>query len=118
MNGGINANAGRILDSLVVVASAEIRRPAGTATFMDKHEESVTSRLFVVEPRQNQRWWTIPGERDRGHGANVAFADGHVIFKKWQHLGRKRTGNSLKVCNEQDRADLVWIVAALSGEVP
>jgi prepilin-type processing-associated H-X9-DG protein len=62
------------------------------STFMDKHEDSVTSGLFVVEPRQNQRWWTIPGERDRGHGANAAFADGHVSFKKWQYLGRKRTG--------------------------
>jgi len=118
MNGGVNGNTGRTLDPLVVLALAEIRRPAGMCTFMDKQEESVTSGLFMVEPRQNQRWWTIPGERDRGHGANVAFSDGHVSFKKWQYLGRKRTGNSVNVCNEPDRADLVWIVAALSWQGP
>src|SRR5512135_763248 len=101
-----------------MVASAKIRRPAETATFMDKHEESVTSGLFVVEPRQNQRWWTIPGERDRGHGANVAFADGHVSFKRWQYLGRKRTGISVDVRNTQDRADLTWLMATFLGQTP
>ncbi len=71
-----------------------------------------------MEPRQNQHWWTIPGERDRGHGANVAFADGHVSFKKWQYLGRRRTGPSVDVLNDQDCADLAWVMAAFSGEGP
>jgi prepilin-type N-terminal cleavage/methylation domain-containing protein/prepilin-type processing-associated H-X9-DG protein len=118
MNGGVNGNTGRTLDPLVVLALAEIRRPAGMCTFMDKQEESVTSGLFMVEPRQNQRWWTIPGERDRGHGANVAFSDGHVSFKKWQCLGRKRSENSPPVRNDPDRADRAWLQAADSGQTP
>ena len=118
MNGGIDRNTGRNLDPLVVQKADEIRQPATTATFLDKHEESVTSGLFVVEPRQNQRWWTIPGERDRRHGANMAFVDGHLIFKKWQYLGRKRTGVSFDVINDPDRADLVWLQAAFSGQAP
>jgi prepilin-type processing-associated H-X9-DG protein len=76
----------------------------------------VTSGLFVVEPRQNQRWWTIPGGRDQWHGINVAFVDGHVSFKKWDYLGRKRTGNFFTITNELDRADLAWLMAALSGQ--
>ena len=55
----------------------------------------------------------IPGYRDRGCGANLAFADGHVGFKKWQYLGRTRTGPETPVRNEQDRADLAWVVSAL-----
>jgi prepilin-type N-terminal cleavage/methylation domain-containing protein/prepilin-type processing-associated H-X9-DG protein len=118
LNGGIDGNTGRNLDPLVVLTVAEIRQPSGMASFLDKHEESVTSGLYVVEPRQNQRWWSIPGERDRGHGANVAFADGHVSFKKWQYLGRKRTAVSVDVRHGQDRADLIWLQAAFSGQAP
>ncbi len=118
MNGGVNGSTGRAFDPLIVLTLAEIRRPAGMVSFMDKHEESVTSGLFVVEPRQNLHWLTIPGERDRGHGANVAFADGHVSFKKWQYLGRKRTQVYVKATNSLDHADLAWVVAAFSGEAP
>ncbi len=47
MNGGVNGNTGHNLDPLVVLTLSGICRPAGMATFMDKHEESVTSGLFV-----------------------------------------------------------------------
>jgi prepilin-type N-terminal cleavage/methylation domain-containing protein/prepilin-type processing-associated H-X9-DG protein len=115
MNGGLNADTGPRLDPLVVVTLAEIRRPTGVFTFMDKEEASMTSGAFVVQPRQYDYWLTIPGERDRRRGANAAFADGHVAFKKWQFLGRKRTDFQTPVRNEPDRADLRWVVDALSG---
>jgi prepilin-type processing-associated H-X9-DG protein len=58
----------------------------------------------------------MPGCRDRGCGANVAFADGRVIFQKWRYLGRIRSGVVTPVCNDQDRADLIWLQHALVGQ--
>ncbi len=115
MNGGWNGSNGRALDPVVVERLAEIRRPTSAFTFMDKEEESMTHGAFVEEPRQTDYWMTIPGERDRGHGANVAFADGHGDFKKWHFLGRKRMDFRESVRNERDRADLKWVLDALSG---
>ncbi len=113
MNGGLNQDTGPRLDPGVVVKLTEIRQPARAFTFMDKAEESMTHGALVEQPGQTNYWLAIPGERDRGGGANVAFADGHCTFKKWQFLGRKRTGWQTWTTNAQDRADLTWVVDAL-----
>ncbi|MHC1763361.1 MAG: prepilin-type N-terminal cleavage/methylation domain-containing protein [Verrucomicrobiia bacterium] len=115
MNGGVNADIGRSLDPAVAVKMAEIREPTSVFTFIDKEEENMTSGAFVFQPGQANYWLTIPGDRDRGCGANVAFVDGHVAFKKWQYLGRKRTELHTPVRNDLDRSDLRWILAALPG---
>ena len=116
MNGGYNGANGKALDSTVVEKLAEIRRPGSVFTFMDEEEASMASGAFFVSAVQNNIWWMIPGYRDRGCGANVAFADGHVSFKKWQYLGRRRTGPETPVRNEQDRADLAWVVSVFPSE--
>ena len=53
----------------------------------------------------------IPGDRDKGRGANVAFADWHAEFKKWQYPGRIREGVETPVKNQADRADLIWVLS-------
>ena len=116
MNGGYNGDNGRALDPLVMASLAEIPRPGSVFTFMDEEEASMTSGSFFVLPDQTDIWWMIPGYRDKGCGANVAFADGHVSFKKWQYLGRTRTGPDTPVQNEWDRADLAWVVSAFPSE--
>jgi prepilin-type processing-associated H-X9-DG protein len=113
MNGGYNGLNGRALHPVVVETLAELRRPGSVFTFLDEEEASVTSGEFIVMPDQTAYWLVVPGYRDRGCGANVAFADGHVNFKKWQYLGRTRTGPNTSVQNELDRADLTWVVNAL-----
>jgi prepilin-type processing-associated H-X9-DG protein len=82
---------------------------------VDQAEASVTCAAFVLHSEQTGFWYTIPGQRDHGCGANVAFADGHAEFHKWQYLGRKRGGIETPVPpnNPQDAADLAWIVGAL-----
>jgi len=115
LNGGLNADVGPRLDPGVAVTLAEIRRPTSVFSFMDKEEESMTSGAFVVQPGQTGYWLTIPGDRDRGCGANAASADGHVQFKKWQCLGRKRTEFQTPIRNPLDRADLIWVLDALPG---
>jgi len=118
LNGGFNGDNGRALGLLwspwvVVERLAEIRQPDRVFTFMDGEAASMASRAFFVPADLRDLWWMIPGYRDRGCGANVAFADGHVIFKKWQYLGRTRTGPKTPVQNQQDRADLTWVVNTL-----
>ena len=102
----------------IVVRSAEIRRPAKAFTFVDGAERSMTSGTFLAEAGQTDHWWTIPGERDRAGGANLAYADGHAAFRKWQYLGRIRLPPPEKqtpVVNQQDRDDLTWILDKVPG---
>ena len=75
----------------------------------------MTCGAFFASWDQTAFWWMIPGYRDKGCGANLAFADGHVSFKKWKYLGRKRTGPNTTVQNELDRADLAWVLSVFPG---
>jgi prepilin-type N-terminal cleavage/methylation domain-containing protein/prepilin-type processing-associated H-X9-DG protein len=117
MNGGENGLNGKVYRPEIMTALTEIGRPASVFTFMDACERSMTSGAFLADPDQPGVWYTIPGERDRGSGANVAFADGHVQFKKWQSLGRIRKSLQTPVANSADRADLQWVLDALSGSL-
>ena len=115
MNGGENGQNGKAYSPGIVITLTEIGRPADALTFMDACEKSMTSGAFVADPDQPGVWYTIPGQRDRGCGANVAFADGRVQFKKWQYPGRIRKVLATPVANAADRADLRWVLDAVSG---
>jgi prepilin-type N-terminal cleavage/methylation domain-containing protein/prepilin-type processing-associated H-X9-DG protein len=110
-NGGINGVTGKELDPLIMVKASEIRRPAKLFTFADGAERSTESGTFVLQSGQTDYWYTIPGERDRGCGANVAFADGHAEFHKWQYTGRLRLELRTYFTNQADRADLIWVLS-------
>jgi prepilin-type processing-associated H-X9-DG protein len=98
----------------VVEAVTEVRQPANVFSFLDEEAKTVTSGgWFASENVEN--WWTVPGARDRACGANVAFIDGHVIFKKWNYTGRTRTGPDTFLRNVQDRMDFKWIQSRLPG---
>jgi prepilin-type N-terminal cleavage/methylation domain-containing protein/prepilin-type processing-associated H-X9-DG protein len=115
MHGGENGQNGKAYRPGIVITLTEIRRPVSVFTFMDACEKSMTSGAFVADPDQPGVWYTIPGQRDRGCGANVAFADGRVQFKKWQYPGRIRKVLATPVANAADRADLRWVLDAASG---
>jgi prepilin-type processing-associated H-X9-DG protein len=63
---------------LVVVRLSAIRRPSSRFTFIDEEEASMTCGAYFAPVDQTDFGWMIPGYRDRGCGANVAFADGHA----------------------------------------
>ena len=115
MHGGLNGDTGPRLDPGVVVKLTDIWRPASVFTFMDKAEQSMTHGAMIEQPGQTTYWLAMPGERDRGGGANVVFADSHHTFKKWQYLGRKRINFQEPISNQQDRTDLKWVLNALPG---
>jgi prepilin-type N-terminal cleavage/methylation domain-containing protein/prepilin-type processing-associated H-X9-DG protein len=116
MNGGYNDNHGRAMDPRVMERLTEIQRPARTFTFMDEQAASMTCGEFFVYTDDQQYWWMIPGCRDRGCGANVAFADGHVVYQKWLYPPPTRTGVNTPTLNDLDRADLIWLQHALVGQ--
>ncbi len=116
LNGGWNGANGRAMDRRVAERLAEIRRPAGTFTFMDEDAASVTAGAFNEDANDPSYWLMIPGCRDRACGANVAFADGHLRFRKWQYQGRARTRDVTPVQpNAGDRADRAWVQSVLMG---
>jgi prepilin-type processing-associated H-X9-DG protein len=87
LNGGIEdvygaPRNGPALDPAIVDTLAAIQRPSLMFSFLDEEAASICSGGFWEDLDQNQYWWMIPGERDRGCGANVAFVDGHVDFHK------------------------------------
>ena len=102
---------------LIVHKASEIRRPANRFTFLDSAEASMTCGAFVLKVGQTGFWYVIPGDRDRGCGANVAFADGHVFFKKWHYLGRIREDLETPIKNQQDAADLAWLVSMMPSVI-
>lgn len=96
---------------------ADILRPVCTFTFIDEEAASMASGAFFISPDPSAQpvWWMVPGARDKGNGASVAYADGHVIHHKWQDPGRTRTGVDTPLRNARDRADFAWLQEALSG---
>ncbi len=93
-----------------------MRRAATLFTFMDEDAQTMCTGAFWVNPDPTDSWWNIPGARGRGGGANVAFADGHVVFEKWRFPSRRCTGWETLVQNASDRADLAWVVSLVPSE--
>lgn len=113
MNGGWNDTCGKQAREWIKVRLAELGQPGALFTFMDEEAASMTSGQWCVDPDSRTSWLMVPGARDRGQGANVAFADGHVDLHKWKSPVRTRSGWSTDVRNELDRADLAWVLSAM-----
>jgi prepilin-type processing-associated H-X9-DG protein len=99
----------------VPVKSVEVRRPDRVFTFIDEEEGLLTSGVFVLKAGNEVLWWTVPGARDRRTGANVAFADGHAGFHKWNYPQRIRKGYETPIVNAPDREDLRWLLSRVPG---
>jgi prepilin-type N-terminal cleavage/methylation domain-containing protein/prepilin-type processing-associated H-X9-DG protein len=100
----------------------EIRSPDKKVVFID--EGWVTPDSFAVYYTQEQ-WWDDAPVR-HGDGTNVAFADGHSDYKKWQGIDTIKRGRSLElghlgagwVPNSYDGyQDLYWIQKSAWGKL-
>ncbi len=112
MNGGLNDTNGKAWGSIIAIKLSEIHRPSVTFTFMDEEAASMTCGTFFADPNASV-WYVVPGSREKGCGANVAFADGHVRFKKWRDPRRTRHSGIQPTVNSLDRDDLAWVVSVL-----
>jgi prepilin-type processing-associated H-X9-DG protein len=55
-------------------------------TFVDTHADSIQTGLFRIHPGTTKvpisYWHELPSIR-HGRSASIAFADGHVVSRKW-----------------------------------
>ncbi len=114
LNGGFNGRFGTDMSRWNVAKLAAVRFPSQCFTFIDEEEASMTSGAFYLLPDQTDYWCMIPGYRDKRSGANVAFADGHVCFKRWKFLARTRKGPYNPATNPVDIMDLAWVSSVLN----
>ena len=109
MHGGRNANIGNGWDQRIFVKASEIRSPALRFTFVDKDAKDAHTLggtgMLSLYPAGWDIWDTLPANRDRRGGINIAFADGHAVSHAWKHWPKKR-----EACvNPQDASDLHWL---------
>ncbi|MEW6160092.1 MAG: prepilin-type N-terminal cleavage/methylation domain-containing protein [Verrucomicrobiota bacterium] len=82
--------------------------PSSVMTFIDAHPATGDSAEFshmFKEAIGQDAWGTLPGEH-HNRGANLAFADGHVMPWRWR-WSRKNAGMevSSSIVNADDRQD-------------
>jgi prepilin-type N-terminal cleavage/methylation domain-containing protein/prepilin-type processing-associated H-X9-DG protein len=68
---------------------AELLHPSRTFVFLDEQEQSIDEAGFSTTdpdryPQNGNSWWDLPADR-HSQGANVSFADGHVLYTHWKH---------------------------------
>ena len=56
--------------------------PVNAFVFVEEHENTIDDGHFGFSP-VGDHWYNIPGLWHKG--ANFAFADGHVEFRKWRN---------------------------------
>ncbi len=114
MNGVWDRGDGRNTRQWFKLKMSEVRRPSAWLTFIDLEAPSATTGAFVLDLDNPDRWYSVPGARDRGKGANVTFADGQVAFHKWKHPARTHGDDrSMGFKNDLDRADFNWLLSVM-----
>ncbi len=114
LNGGWDGGNGHAMHPWVLERLPEMRRPSRLFSFIDVEAASMALGMFYI-PTDESAWYMVPGARDRGTGANVAFTDGHVEFHKWKYPSRtRRSGGGSPFANAQDQADFKWLFSVFS----
>jgi prepilin-type processing-associated H-X9-DG protein/prepilin-type N-terminal cleavage/methylation domain-containing protein len=122
LNGALNGNDPNSNPAVVAIFRTTYARidrpsPAQVWAFVDGSEGTILGGPFWTWPigqaNQNREWLHQPSDR-HNRGANLSFADGHVIFKQWRwpkQLGLAH--GSTPAANALDLEDLRWLQAGL-----
>jgi prepilin-type N-terminal cleavage/methylation domain-containing protein/prepilin-type processing-associated H-X9-DG protein len=92
--------------------------PSDVFTFIDSHPQTSDGAAFVIKIQEagGQDGWAVrPGEQ-HNLGANLAFADGHVLHRRWR-WSRKISfeGDASPPANPADQADFQFFKDHLPG---
>lgn len=95
--------------------------PSKTFTFVDEHEDSIDDGYFYVTPGHSgaNGWWAdLPAGRHGGVGG-FAFADGHVLGKKWLDERTKQPVSREKKYGlfSLNSPDLAWVQERATSKV-
>jgi prepilin-type N-terminal cleavage/methylation domain-containing protein/prepilin-type processing-associated H-X9-DG protein len=78
--------------------------------FIDTHEDSVATGMFLVAPLYYPAWEHFPASRHNG-AATLSFTDGHVICRRWTDSRTRRpaTGYWLYGERQPGNPDIRWL---------
>lgn len=65
----------------------QIKQPDTKYIFLEEHADSINEGFFINNPSITS-WGDIPAGR-HSSGANISFADGHVILRRWTESAPK-----------------------------
>lgn len=121
LNGALNGNDPNSHPAVVAMfrtTYSRIDRPSPTQVwaFLDGSEGTIVGGPFwtwpVAQTDQNRNWLSQPLDR-HNRGANLSFADGHVLFKQWRWPKRLGPDQNTPAANALDLEDLRWLQTGL-----
>jgi prepilin-type processing-associated H-X9-DG protein len=92
------------------LASLQARTPRESGVvFIDTHEDSVATGMFLVAPLYYSGWGHFPASRHNG-AATLSFTDGHVIGRRWADARTRQpaTGYWLYGVTQWRNPDIRW----------
>jgi prepilin-type processing-associated H-X9-DG protein len=93
------------------LAAVQAHTPRDTGfVFIDIHEDSVSTGMFLVAPLYYSSWGHFPASRHNG-AATLSFTDGHVICRRWtdERTRQPATGYSLYGVTQSRNPDIRWL---------
>lgn len=97
---------------------AEMRETAGIFVFIEEHPDSINDGYFLNKAYYWE-WLELPASY-HNRGANLAYADGHVEYRRWQCESTFKPARpdvlpeSPIELRQEDRADFNWLMARMS----
>jgi prepilin-type N-terminal cleavage/methylation domain-containing protein/prepilin-type processing-associated H-X9-DG protein len=93
--------------------------PAGIWVIMDEDENSINDAgLAVVGPKTPFNYVMIDWPATyHANGAGIAFADGHSEIHKWKDYRTKVYQGNVRISNQKDNKDIVWLSERTSALV-
>jgi prepilin-type N-terminal cleavage/methylation domain-containing protein/prepilin-type processing-associated H-X9-DG protein len=103
---GVNPVVVSVLDPRLKHRFTQIANPgpAEVYTFIDEDERTIDDGIFRHVQSDSADWIDLPATR-HGLGANLAFADGHIVPHKWKWT-KKQPGPAM---NLEDKQDQQWL---------
>jgi prepilin-type N-terminal cleavage/methylation domain-containing protein/prepilin-type processing-associated H-X9-DG protein len=88
---------------------AHIPREMGSV-FIDTHEDSIASGLFLVGRPFFEGWDQVPASHHNG-GATISFTDGHILCRRWIDARTRQpmTGHTLYGIKQPGNPDTRWM---------